>query len=192
MKLTDIVQLNEAEVDAAFLQKVKAALSKVQTGGTGATASGAEGDGTRGGNSRIDAIRANRDVRDQVRTGQHEMNKKFDAIVAKAQDTVDITSAFVDLPQEVAGRDEGEELMLRKSLIGYANKKYLGGPDENFRVNTRAMAQEILRKRGPVAASNEPEDTRTIAQRQAAGQQAARDANAQGVNMNTGPVELDF
>jgi hypothetical protein len=49
MKLTDIVQLNEAEVDAAFLQKVKAALSKAQTGGTGATASGAEGDGTRGG-----------------------------------------------------------------------------------------------------------------------------------------------
>lgn len=187
MKLTDIVKLNEAEVDAAFLQKVKAALGKVQTGGTGATASGAEGDGTRSGPGS-----SRREVADQIRTGKHEMNKKFDDIVAKASDPIEISGAFVELPREAFPRDQGEELFARQGLLGYANKKYLGGPDQNFSANTRDMAVKILRKRGPATASNEPQDTRSDAERQAAGQQVARDANAQGVNMNTGPVELDF
>ena len=144
MKLTDLVKLNEAEVDAAFLQKVKAALSKA---GAGDSAVDVAAD---------DAARNNsgKPLKKASQTGDVDtaaMFKEMDRIISKATDPIEITSAFVELPQKYGKRDQMSKMFTQKKLIGYVNKKYLGGDANNFKLNTRQMAQKIL--------SNKPSST---------------------------------
>ena len=151
MKLTDLVKLNEAEVDAAFLQKVKAALSKT---GAGDSAVDVAAD---------DAARNNSEkpLKTASQTGDVDtvaMYKEMDRIISKATDPIEITSAFVELPQKYGKRDQMSKMFTQKKLIGYVNKKYLGGDATNFRLNTRQMAQKIIQSKGNQSGANSSPD----------------------------------
>jgi len=151
MKLTDLVKLNEAEVDAAFLQKVKAALSKA---GTGDSAVDVAAD---------DAARNNsgKPLKTASQTGDIDtaaMFKEMNSIISKATDPIEITSAFVELPQKYGKRDQMSKMFTQKKLIGYVNKKYLGGDANNFRLNTRQMAEKIIQSKGNQGGANSSAD----------------------------------
>jgi hypothetical protein len=84
-----------------------------------------------------------------IRAGKHAMNGAFDKVIAKSSNWHDIVTGLGKIPIEFTPKDKVDrnaQAEYHSALIGWADKKYLGGSG-NEDMQPRDLADAILAKK---------------------------------------------
>lgn len=133
MRVSDITILREAPEDLA---KLKAAIAHLKDKPQGQSAP---------------AQSTPRPSAASTPTPAGDMYARIDGVIERATSYKDIKDALNNIPVELATGDRFQQLKLRTRLVGYVNRKYLGGSDTNFSVDTVQVAKQVFQKKSDQA-----------------------------------------
>lgn len=137
MRVSDITILREAPEDLA---KLKAAIAHLKT------------------NSQPQSTPNQPAARSSASASGGDIYARIDDVIARASSYKDIRDALENIPQEMAPRNNFQQLEIKNRLIRYVNRKHLGGTDQNAGVDAVQVAKQVFQQKSNQAQPETPNE----------------------------------